>query len=140
MRTFALGALAAIALVEPLHGQAHRLEPECPPARDSLRVVADLRLASALTGEVTNRDTGRPVYYALVTLHPGNRRVTTDSLGAFRISSASDGRYVFRIRAIGFAEYSDTLTVSSTTGMRLHIPLVPRYPDRCPTIRRIPVR
>lgn len=139
MRIFALSALAAVALVEPLHGQAYRVEPECPPARDSLRIVADVRLASTLAGEVTNRDTGRPIYFASVTLQPGDQRVTTDSLGAFRISPAPDGRYVVRIRAIGFAEYSDTLTVTSSTGMRVHIPLVPQYFDRCPTLRRVPV-
>lgn len=139
MRSVALGALAALALVEPLHGQAYRLEPECPPARDSLRVVADARLPAAMAGEVTNRDTGRPLYYASVTLQPGDRRATTDSLGAFRISPTPEGRYTVRIRAIGFAEYSDTLTVSSAAGLRLHIPLVPQYFERCPTVRRVPV-
>jgi hypothetical protein len=139
MRSLTVGVLAAFALVEPLPGQAYRLEPECPPARDSLRLAVDTRLASALAGEVTNRDTGRPIYYALITLQPGDQRATTDSLGAFRISPALEGRYTIRIRAIGFAEYSDTLAVNAGSGVRLHVPLVPQYADRCPTFRRVPV-
>jgi hypothetical protein len=139
MRTITLCVFAAFAIGSRLNGQSYRLEPECPPARDSLRIVTDARLSSMLTGEVTDRDTGRPVHSALVTLQPGDHQVATDSLGAFRLSPTHAGRSVIRIRAIGFAEYSDTLTVTSSAGLRVHVPLIPQYTDRCPTVRRVRV-
>src|SRR5262245_56065157 len=139
MRFVTLSALATFVMAEPLRGQSYRLEPECPPARGTLRIAADTQLPLSLLGEITNRDTGLALPFALVTLRPGGHQVTTDSFGAFRLPLPAAGRYTFRIRAIGFAEYSDTLTVSADAGVHLHVPLVPEYVDRCPTVRRVRV-
>jgi len=139
MRFVTFVALAAFTIAAPLGGQSYRLEPECPPARDTLRIATDTQLPLSLLGEITNRDTGRPLPFALVTLRPSGNQVTTDSLGAFRLPLPAAGLYTFRIRAIGFTEYSDTLAVSADTGVRLHVPLVPQFFDRCPTVRRVRV-
>lgn len=139
MRSVVLVLLTAFTFARPLHAQS-RLEPECPPARDSLYTGIDSRLASGLLGEVTDRDTGRPIRGASITLDPGNHSAGTDSLGAFRIVPVAVGRYHVRIGAIGFAGYSDTVTIRSTAGTRLHVPLVPQYAERCRTVRRVPER
>jgi hypothetical protein len=102
MRTVALLLLTAVAISRPLHGQS-RLEPECPPARDSLYTRLDGRFASGLAGEVTSLDTGQPIRQASITREPGTHRAVTDSLGAFHIAPVAVGRYHLRVRAIGFA-------------------------------------
>src|ERR1043165_7117135 len=100
--------LAAFAIAEPLHAQS-RLEPECPPPRDSLVIGVDAQRASSVVGEVANRDTARPIHDAFITLEPGHHRVVEYSGGGFRIDRVAWGRYEVRIRAIGFAEYRDTV-------------------------------
>lgn len=137
MRPVHRWTLAACVFAAPLHAQADRYVPDCPPARDWLRITTAARLASALAGNVTNLDTGRPIASAYVVLEPSGRFAVTDSLGAFRIAPVT-GRFVIRVRAIGYDGYSDTITIGPNDGMHLHVPLMPQYPERCPTMRRVP--
>jgi len=139
MRLNALALAVAVAIAGRVDAQTHRLEPECPPARDSFRLSHDPLQQAAIAGEVTKRDTGRPLRNAFVLLTPGDHRATTDSLGAFRIADVPEGRYMVLIRHIGFEKYADTLLLGTRLGAHLHVPLVPAYLDRCPTVRRVPV-
>src|SRR5690349_17453256 len=104
----------------------------CPPARDSLRVSIDTNLPMSISGEVTNRDTGRPLAGAYVTLDSTGRHASTDSVGAFRIDHIPDGHYTVRVRATGFAVDTQSLVMSGGVGgARVRIPLTPQYFDRC---------
>src|SRR5689334_921775 len=88
----------------------------CPAARDSLRVSIDTSSPMSIAGEVTNRDTGRPLADAYVTLDSTSRHASTDSVGAFRIAQIPDGHYTVRVRAIGFAVDTQSLVMSSRVG------------------------
>ena len=144
MRFAVPAILVSVAIARPAFGQillweTSRLEAECPPARDSLRLFRDTLLHGTVAGEVTNRDTGQPLREAHIGLTPGNHRATTDSLGAFTIDHVPEGPYQVFIRYMGFAEYKDTIRLDARVGTRLHVPLVPSYGHRCPLVRRFPV-
>jgi hypothetical protein len=139
MRFFYAAILLSFLIASRSRGQTYRLEPDCPPARDTFRLGADARRPASVSGEITSRDTGRPIQRAFVLLAPGNYRSSTDSVGVFRIDRVPEGRYTVMIRATGFAHYTDTLALRSSTGLALHVPLTPQYPDRCSTITRVRV-
>jgi hypothetical protein len=83
-------------------------------------------------GQITNRDTGKPIAGAYVTIDSTNYHAGTDSLGAFRIEQLPEGRYTVRIRAIGFIVDTEPVVIGPRTGgLHLHVPLVPQYLHRC---------
>ena len=55
----------------------------------------------------------RPVTYGLITLEPGSHRASLDSAGRFEIKGAPNGRYVLRIRALGFPTLADSITLGA---------------------------
>jgi len=85
-------------------------------------VIALLTTASiqaqdvTLRGVVTDRETGRPLEQANVTLQsiPGNdvSGTATDINGLYQFSSVQSGQYVFYVQYVGYEAHLDTLTIS----------------------------
>ena len=48
-----------------------------------------------------------------VSLEPGTARSPTDSAGHFEISGFLNGRYLLRVRALGFPQLSDSVTLGA---------------------------
>ena len=74
----------------------------------------------------------RPVPSATARLTPGDHRARVDDQGRFRFEGLPRGRYDLRVRAIGFAEASATVTYSEF-GTKVVIVLSPNRPglDQC---------
>ena len=141
--TYRSASLLAIvaALGAACHNQpVYRLQPQCPAARDTFRIDVQAQGIAAVSGVVTNRDTGTPVSEALITLSPTDRRQLTDSLGRFALDSVRPGQYVVSIRRIGYARRNDNISVSTGSALALRLPLEPAYVERCPTVERVRVR
>jgi hypothetical protein len=100
--------------------------------------VVQPRGTPAISGVVTDLDTGAPVAAAEITLFPTLRRKQGDSLGRFALDSVAPGRYLLRTLRIGYEPRRDSITVSSGSGLTVRLPLVPRYLDRCSTVERVP--
>jgi hypothetical protein len=67
-----------------------------------LAVTADpVQGQGTLRGRVVD-ETRRPVSYAQVELHPGDRRVVADQSGDFSIAVEANGAYELRVRRIGY--------------------------------------
>src|SRR4051812_48811028 len=115
-----------------------RLQPVCPPARDSLYVTARPQDPLRVLGRVTDRDTGRPLGGVQVAAG-GGRGTQTDSLGAFRLDSLTSGRHTITFGRIGYERRTEVFEVSSRSGAEVRVPLVPQYVERCPTVDRVRV-
>lgn len=50
---------------------------------------------------------------AVVTVEPGHRSVLTDSTGSFSFPGLKAGRYLIRVRALGFQGVRDSVTNSA---------------------------
>jgi len=114
------------------------LKPICPPARDSTRIGPQTTPRNAITGELTDRDTGRPLKSGSVTTAPssGTSRLT-DSLGRFQLIGLRPRQYVVRARRIGYEERTDTVAISTDAGVHMHLALTPAYVDRCMELRQV---
>ncbi|MGE5733003.1 MAG: carboxypeptidase-like regulatory domain-containing protein [Gemmatimonas sp.] len=117
----------------------YRLEPQCPPTLDFLRVSADSLHPTQIVGHVTNRDTARPLGGASVALLATGAHVVTDSLGEFRFNAVPNGRYAIEVRAIGYTPRTDTVSLSASAGVQMRVPLLPQYFDRCFEVKRVRV-
>ena len=67
----------------------------------------------ALSGTVTNGETGLPLFEALVTIAPGNYEQRTDRQGKYRISGMPLGNYALVASLSGFANYSSAVTINA---------------------------
>ncbi|HEX6644171.1 MAG TPA: TonB-dependent receptor [Gemmatimonadales bacterium] len=65
--------------------------------------TARAQAAGAISGKVTDAESGRPVVGALVTVSDGRRGNVTDTSGAYRIREVRSGTYSVYVRAIGYA-------------------------------------
>lgn len=137
-RTVIASCLAALIACTPQ--PRYELRPRCPPARDSFHLAAYPLDAPAIGGRVSDQDRGAPVAGAMITVFPGGRRQTSDSLGMFRFDSVAPGRYVLTTLRIGYARRTDSVEVPGGHVLDLRLPLEPQYPDRCPTVDRVRVR
>jgi hypothetical protein len=64
-----------------------------------------------LTGHVVRLRDLKPVQSATITLDPGRHFVTSDSGGRFQFAGLPNGRYLLRVRAIGYAQLADSITL-----------------------------
>ena len=131
-----VAALLGVLACGPRYSE--RLQPVCPPPRDSLYVVARPQDPLRVLGRVTDRDTGRPLAGVQVTAGRG-RSTETDSAGGFRLDSLTSGRHTISFGRIGYEGRTEILEVSSRAGAQVRVPLVPQYVERCPTVDRVRV-
>lgn len=94
-RAWLIGLMCTIVLSPTLHADAQQ---------------AAARNAS-LTGRVVNKIDATPVVGASVTLPALDRNATTDSAGRFRFDELPAGTQSIRIRHVGLAEVTDTVTL-----------------------------
>jgi hypothetical protein len=103
----------------------------------------DPALAAGLTGMVVDMDTGKPVAGATVALHaePDGRLgsgTVTGETGGFRIPSVSPGRYVLRIRRIGYRIHDQPRTLTAGRADTLRVVLeVSRFYNGSPGTERV---
>src|SRR6267142_6992144 len=55
----------------------------------------------SIRGTVVSAETGLPLGFSIVTLHPNIRRQFTDGAGAFAFSGTHPGTYLLSVRQIG---------------------------------------
>jgi hypothetical protein len=88
-----------------------------------LLITAQLAAAQqpALRGTVVSVETGLPLSFSIVTLHPNVGRQFTDGAGAFAFAGAKPGTYVLSVRQIGYTPLDTQVVVGgdSTTIMRI---------------------
>lgn len=75
-------------------------------------------------GRVIDARTAAPLQSAIIEVEPGRRRVSTDSLGTFRLPDLPTGRYHIRVHRFGFVEARDSGTYGMG-GLRLLAALSP---------------
>jgi TonB-dependent receptor len=79
-------------------------------ARSSLAAVIAAVLAPALSyagtisGQVTDKETGRPLPDAIVTIEGSGRTTTTDRSGRFRLVEVPGGTRSLRVRSVGYGD------------------------------------
>src|SRR5689334_20680458 len=61
-------------------------------------------------GRVVVLRDSHPVTSGVITLEPGLHRASLDSAGRFEIKGAPNGRYLLRIRSLGFPTLADSIT------------------------------
>lgn len=112
-------------------------EPICPPANDSSRVRVQPDARGSIQGEITDRDTGRLLSGGVLTVASSTSIIRTDTLGRFALTGLSPGRYILHTRQLGYETRTDTVIVTVSAGVHLHLALTPRYVDRCMEMRTV---
>jgi hypothetical protein len=103
--------------------------PDCPPdpPSPSRSAIAWLRTGKTgtISGTVLNNDL-RPLHGATVTVKPGRGGAYADSTGAFTIESLQAGHYQLLIRRIGYGAASDSVQLSTESGIVLRVVMMPQ--------------
>src|SRR5437867_3339659 len=75
----------------------------------------------SLRGTVVTAESGQPLGFSIVTLHPNGGRQFTDGAGAFAFASTYAGTYLLSVRQIGYAPLDTQIVVdaSNTTNVRV---------------------
>jgi hypothetical protein len=76
----------------------------------------------ALRGTVVAAETGQPLGFSIVTIHPTAARQFTDAAGAFTFEIAKAGNYLLSVRQIGYAPFDTQLVIGDRT-TSVHIAL-----------------
>jgi carboxypeptidase family protein len=98
--------------------------------RASIMLVAWITLAQltaaqspTLRGTVFAAESGEPLFFSIVTLHPGASRQFVDAAGTFRFALTKPGTYLLSVRQIGFAPVDTSLVVDGDTTTIVHVAL-----------------
>jgi len=110
-----------VALDQILAGTGLRVTTD---AAARLMIVAETAVdGGTITGVVTDKQTGRPVRGASVTLDDTKRGVMTDEGGKFRITGVASGTHRLTIRLIGFSKKVSSVTVSDAETVTANVAL-----------------
>ena len=103
-----------------------RLSPRAS-AMTYLLLLATAQLAAAqqpaLRGSVVSAETGLPLSFSIVTLHPNVGRQFTDGAGAFAFAGAKPGTYLLSVRQIGYTPLDTQVVVGGDSTVRMRIAL-----------------
>ena len=77
----------------------------------------------ALRGSVVSAETGLPLSFSIVTLHPNIGRQFTDGAGAFAFDGAKPGTYLLSVRQIGYTPLDTQVVVGGDSTIRMRIAL-----------------
>ncbi len=106
---------------------ADRNGPEIAVPLEGARVTRDLTLRMAgpgdLVGRVTDRQSGRPVAAAVVTVHGGRARAQTDAQGYFALDDVMPGDQVVEISHLGFEPVTEVVSVVADRTVDLRVEL-----------------
>jgi hypothetical protein len=86
-----------------------------------------IQLAAAqeppVRGTVVSAESGYPLGFSIVTLHPNIGRQFTDGAGAFAFSGTQAGTYLLSVRQIGYAPLDTQVVVTGDSATIVHIAL-----------------
>ena len=116
------------------------------PERSALAWQSAARSFSGggIVGRIVRLRDLQPIRSGLVNLEPGTARTLTDSAGHFEINRVPNGRYLLRVRALGFPQLTDSITLGADGLVVLAALSEPRgdiaitCPTRSPPSRRPP--
>ncbi len=77
----------------------------------------------SLRGTVVSAETGQPLGYSIVTLHPSVGEQFTDAGGAFAFSIPTAGTYLFSARQIGYTPLDTQIVIGEGSTPILHVVL-----------------
>ena len=77
----------------------------------------------SLRGTVVSTETGQPLGFSIVTLHPNIGRQFTDGAGAFAFSGTQAGMYLLSVRQIGYAPLDTQVAITGDSATIVHIAL-----------------
>ena len=101
-----------------------RLSPRASAMTYLLLIAAQLVAAQpALRGTVVSAETGLPLSFSIVTLHPNVGRQFTDGAGAFAFAGAKPGTYLLSVRQIGYTPLDTQIVVRGDSTPILRIAL-----------------
>ena len=84
-----------------------------------LLLLAGAQLATAqqssLRGTVVSAETGQPLSFSIVTLHPDGGRQFTDGAGTFVFAGPKPGAYLLSVRQIGYTPLDTQIVVGKDT-------------------------
>ncbi|MDR6991479.1 TonB-dependent receptor [Luteimonas sp. 3794] len=92
-----------------------------PAAAQSTDAVSAAVMASTLIGQVREAGRGVSLDGALVTV--GDRQVSTDRDGSFRVSGLAPGNYRLRVDYLGYQAYESDVAIGSERGERVDVVL-----------------
>jgi len=69
--------------------------------------------SGGLIGHILRLRDLQPIQRAYVTLEPGGFGASSDTVGRFQFTGAPNGRYLLRVRAIGHAAVTDSITLGA---------------------------
>jgi hypothetical protein len=105
--------------------------PGCPPQRAQTRFAEDAATSGEIRGTVLDRDTGRPIRGAHISVKSASQSVGSDSSGAFSIAGLPPGHYLISARYIGYEPRTDMVTIRAMRSVKSSIALTPADFDRC---------
>src|SRR5437867_8720558 len=89
--------------------------------------LASVQVATApqpsLRGTVVSAETGYPLGFSIVTLHPNIGRQFTDAAGAFAFANTKAGTYLLSVRQIGYAPLDTQVVITGDSAPIVHIAL-----------------
>jgi hypothetical protein len=102
-----------------------RLSPRASATYLVLLATAQLAAAQqpAFRGTVVSAETGLPLSFSIVSLHPNVGRQFTDGAGAFAFEGAKPGTYLLSVRQIGYTPLDTQVVVGGDSTIRMRIAL-----------------
>ena len=92
-----------------------------------LLLLATAQLAAAqqpvFRGTVVSAETGLPLSFSIVILHPNVRRQFTDGAGTFAFDGTRPGTYLLSVRQIGYTPLDTQVVVGGDSTIRMRIAL-----------------
>ena len=89
----------------------------------SLACVQVAAQQPALRGTVVSAETGYPLGFSIVTLHPNIGRQFTDAAGGFAFSDTHGGTYLLSVRQIGYAPLDTQVVITGDSAPIVRIAL-----------------
>ena len=101
-----------------------KLVSTCPPRTPlpTITVTSTNVEHGAVLGVIVGHVLHRAVEFARVDLEPSERSALSDIMGAFRFDSVPAGRYVLRVRRVGYDARRDSIDVPPA-GVRIAVQL-----------------
>lgn len=117
MNAFAIALGWTLAIVGPLAGQTPAPSQCIFSGPDKAALAWQSAAAGAsggtLEGHIVRVRNLQPIQSAYVTLAPGDYHAMSDSAGAFHFVGVPNGRYLLRVRALGYPAIGDSITLGA---------------------------
>src|SRR6266576_897629 len=88
-----------------------------------LLLSTQLPSTTSLRGTVVGAESGQPLGFSIVTLHPGGGQQFTDVSGAFAFADTKTGTYVLSVRQIGYVPLDTQVVITADSTTVVHVTL-----------------